>query len=466
MCSITTIFSQKSGSASFLTEGLFSCLKKKTSPEEIFAKAELLATQGLDSVKGRAMRALHPEEREKIVNVVNCAYKYINEVVSLHKAHNPQAYERLMAKVLCAKIGGKFDYQMLLDPKYADYKAFLLANHLQHKMQALGDEVYVFPSVTVGDDTALWEFMTKEPRMDVAGKVIGYNFSYFGKDLFQTDTSYKLAKDYCYLNRKISKYNPITSPEVLPYDVQEADGKFRLEIWTVVNKVSVLRGAHACAVLVNDKGERFGVGRMGIADDVNCGHLLTAFGKKRGVIETPDRFLFLSKEQFRFEKTEILIDEKMYTLIMDKVKGDKVDMEHVTSVLRNNCVSYVQEIMQMAGVNTNTEVHVLLAPFLRHISPEMWEKFHRSTGAMPTWIRRGLYALFVFPVIYVPSVALGLIVKIFSLHNFNGLKPDLTLTDWLFKPWKLSIHHPLILEKWQKAHPRTITIKQEETSCL
>ena len=259
--------------------------------------------------------------------------------------------------VLSAKLGGKISPDKLLDPQNKEFVNFVNANHLQNKMQALGHECWVVPTLGIEGfgNYVMWSSLFKKEIIGPAGKAVGYAFYYQGKEVFQTDLKLKLKSDYCYLNGEISKYMPMNSSEIRHYDTQRGDGRYKIEVWTALHDVEGKRpvitiGDHSHLVLIDDKGKRFGVGQYGMAEDLDCQHALSACGRKKGGIEMPDRYLMMPKNSHNFKKVEITVSKEDFDVLMNQIKEDRVNPSLSVSLIKGNCTSYVRGLLQRIGI--------------------------------------------------------------------------------------------------------------------
>lgn len=425
---------------------------------KILESGTVLLKGTLDYLRKKNIRKLAHEERDEIASRVDFAASYIKKLKRNFGKTHPQEIENLELMLLSAKIGGKIDPETL--KKNPDFIRFLTVNHLQHKIQALGRESWVIPTIGIEGhgDYVFWSSLQKTPKCDADGKQVGYQFFLKEQVVFETDLSLRLLSGYSYIDGKIAKYHSIFSPELRHYDTQPKDGTFKVEVWTALRDAQGQRpalrlGEHSYMVLVDDEGKRFGVGQYGVADDLGISGVVTGCGYKRGSIEAPDRYLMLPRSSYNMKKTVISISKDQFDRMKARLQQDKKEQNIPVSLLKSNCTSYVREIMEVGGIALKTKVHLVnllflrLAPLFLVRAVETWKE--KIFSVLPTWIQKGVYFN---PFHYLLGVGIGIGARLLSCKNFQQKNPDISWGDIFFRPWKIEMDHPFALRQWQEAY--------------
>jgi hypothetical protein len=451
--------------------------KKIMDHHEAFTHLDLLSRYTLHVLQTTDIRSLPSNERkEEIRDLVDVVYRCAKVFEKKFGKMCGAESHFLYLQSLSAKLGGRISADVLRDPQYKEFDTFIHVNFLHHKMQALGYQMGPLPSLMIEGyrEPIFWTSLRKD-YLDPAKPHSGYVFTYGGKEVFRTNKNFVLDADYSYLDGKIVKYNPLTSKEIRYYDYEAPNpGVFKFELWTAITDVkgerpTIALGDHSYFVLVDDQGRRLGVGQFGMTGEMNCVEMLSPIGRKPGGIETPDRYLFLPKDNYSFKKTEFVLNKADFETILQEVKDVKSNPHHVVSLLHNNCTSFAKKLLARVGVTVESRIHILEL-LLRKVVPVSVCSFFRSTFAkLPQGIKKALYFL---PFIYVPTLIAAFVIRSFSLRNYRAdntynsvfeffFKPwtcssDVCLIDIIFRPWKLAADHPFAVRMWQNKNPNHV----------
>lgn len=438
-------------------------VEKSMNAEEAFVNIRKLNSFTIDLLRSKNLRQISFEERETVRGLVDCVYRCSKAFTKQFSKTCPDKARILQIEALNAKLGGRICGTLLGHAAYKDFVSFIQANALQHKVQALGQQLDLIPSLPIEgfDRPVSWTQITKQALVQSKPSDPVFAFYYQGRELFRTDSKLKLHTDYTYIDGKIAKYNPIDSPEVRAYDKEPAaPGRYKIELWTAIDDPTGQRpvialGDHAYLVLVDEEGNRFGVGQYGMADEFDWNHVFSAFGRKKGGIETPDRYLLLAKDSHSFQKTDIMIDKAAFERIMTRIQKKKTDPNFSVSLLCGNCSTSVESLLSIVEVKVNNKVTVIEL-FFRKFAPLTLIAFvDRITAALPSLVKKGLFFL---PIFHIPMIMYGLFTRALSLKNFNNEPSDISLWNVFFRPWKVTIDHPFAIRRWQQAHAQTINL--------
>jgi hypothetical protein len=451
--------------------------KKMLRPTEAFTHLESLSRYTLNILQTTDIRSLPSiEKKDEIRDLVDVVYRCAKVFERQFGQICKDEAHCLYLQSLSAKLGGRISADVLKDPKYKEFYSFIHANFLHHKMQTLGHQMGLLPSLMIEGyhESIFWASLHKE-LIDPLNPDSGYVFTYGGKEVFRTDKKFVLDANYSYLDGKIVKYNPLTSNEVRYYDHEApSPGVFKFELWTAITDVegehpTIALGDHSYFVLVDDQGNRLGAGQFGMTGEMNCIEMLSPLGRKPGGIETPDRYLFLPKDNYSFKKTEFILPKADFETIFQEVKNIKADSHHVVSLLHNNCTSFAQKLLARVGVKIESKIHILEL-LLRKVVPASVCSFFKNVFAkVPQGIKKALYFL---PFIYVPTLVAAFVIRSFSLRNYRSdntynsvfeffFKPwvsssDTSLINIIFRPWRLTADHPFAVRMWQNEHASQI----------
>lgn len=275
------------------------------------------------------------------------------------------------------------------------------------------------------------------------------------KLLFVTDNHYRLLSKYTCLYLGICDYDVSMDPKWEPFQIAdplEWDNKYILEVWTVslpTIKPPMFQRTHAYVVLKDNKGNVRSVGQDVLVDRANY-RVTEILNRKPGFgkITTPDIYTFYPKNSRRFWNVSFEITKEEHDRIIDIVERDKINKEHSMSVLKGNCVSYVLKILKEGvGIEMDASMHglhIMLKAFL----PNSWyraffNQFHSWYGNRTILVKK---ALFFLPIIYIPSLLLGIAALFTRQNNYQEIR-DFSFLDLIIRPWKLSCEHPLALHR-------------------
>ena len=415
---------------------------KTMNAADFHLQATKLCSYTNDLLKTKNLRQLNLKEREQIRDLVDVTYKASRVFSKEYGEQFPKEAKNLSRACLIAKLGGIVDPNKLPSAAFKEFTDFICANHLHHQIQSLGHQLPSEPSIFVEGFSGpiKWKNIAKTKLPD--GLVA---YSAIGKELFRTNEKGVLTQDYSYMDGKIVKYNPLTSPEVRHYDTEPATGNCRVEFWSAMRDTKgitpVIFGDHNMLVLVDEQGKRYATGQFGLTRKVNWQDYLSPFSKKRGAIETPDRYLLLAKDSHSFMKTDIPLTKEQFNHLMGEVKKQKKDDDFRVSLLKGNCSSNAVGLLKQVGVQIDNRLHVMDLLY-RQITPaSLVGLFDRIGSYIPSIAKKGLFFL---PFVYVPTIMLSILMKLL------GAGDDVSIVRTIFCPWTLTIDHPFAARAWQQ----------------
>jgi len=379
--------------------------------------------------------------------------RYITDTASsiLKKISDPALNARKIAaslEILSAKLGVP---SAVIDPQ-SNYYRFVMKNHIHHKNQSVGIVLGDAPAIKIaGVGIVPWTDLLIE-QIDT-----GYTFFYRGTEVFRTDANFELPRhNYIYTVDGIIHQDPRNNHiNRFDHDPSHID-RYTIEVWTMVDnpKIPAIKfggNNHAWLVLKDSSGDIYSIGRSG-PRKMSLLDAISPFGKKAGGIETPDYGSQMPRDAAEYLKTSFSVSQEQFETLMARVKHDKEhNSTHVVSMLQSNCTSYVNELLNIAGIRPETRIHPmsLLASNLlpSSIGAPIAALFNFTTEERVWW----KYGLHFFPPIYAINLLFGLFIKCLSLFNKGGCGADLALHEVFLKPWKIYVDHPHALAQWQKS---------------
>lgn len=378
---------------------------------------------------------------EEVRVLISCVHQYIKTLAKLPKV--PSDKIKQMEQQAQALLLGQTEAK----PIDKDLYQLLIANKIPYKVNHLGLRGNYQEKLCVAGEWIDFSLVRKQ----------GNQYFLDEKFLFETNEKGVLVNAFFAGDLGIIPGSAAKSTLPLEKGVQqrEADGNYyRLIITAVKSKyVPAFRGDHTFAGLQDDKGRVAFFGQYGVQDDLGFKDLLTAFSHKTAGIETPDRYSGLPFWNYHFLETKEKITKEEYFRIQNQVKQD-MKTGVPGAFLTSNCTGYAQ-------CNLQTEKD------RSHISPTVWLTLNvlsfvlpektvatLSTlfGKAPPWVKNVLHF---FPPVYLLSTAWGAALFFFSGEKDKALSEYRTkehVINTLFRPWRLSITHPLMMRKWQESH--------------
>ncbi|NDD58457.1 MAG: hypothetical protein EBZ47_04285, partial [Chlamydiae bacterium] len=369
------------------------------------------------------------------------------------KIASKQGYCRsLEAKALCIKLGGVVDHNYLKSEASKDFKAFIKANHLHHKMPATGYQMQEDPSLEIeGYGIVQWR--------DIFRQVNPLRIDHVSQDgtlLFTTDCEKKLTDDYSFISGKIAKYNPQNDQYLRPFDTQPLSENFSIELYTSLDdpggmKPRLLLGDHSYLILTNPQGERYSTGKL-MRSYLGIRDVFAPFSMKKACIDVPDRYVYLPKENRNVTKTVFYVPEDKFQKVLDAITEAKQDPEFSFSILKGNCSSFAASLLSHAGIDARCQMNWYEFLF-RAITPAFiqngWNGFMSSIPLGLKYVVETVAHAFAYLVGLIP----GLLVWAWShFGGCNGLCSDISLFDVLF-PWRQKMDHPFAMKRWQDSKP-------------
>jgi hypothetical protein len=465
-------------------------LSIEQSHEAVSARDEVASTERLIDatiaiLKGTDFHESGPEKCHELRKVVEFCSKLLKRLANSHRDNNElsEDFKRLKAKVTAAKCGGIISPDIFEQTAYKDFKQFVESNHIDNKLLALQMQIYpgrfdsapIIP-IAVGDLQGLgstelsWSDLRKENvTNEETEEVVGYKFFHPTQNeiVFETDINYQLTADYSFNYRGIIKYNSTRSPEIIPFNTrnpEEWGNKYILEVWTALvdlngEKIQLLFGDHTYMVLKNGvTGTITGFGQFGLTDEMSCVDYVTPLARKKGGLESPDRYMFLPENSHSFHKTEIILSQQEYDKVLRRWQRDKANPDHTVSAVKGNCTSYtVKVIKEELEIDLQSQMGTA-GFFIRQLFPTSVQRFlfnswENTIGQLPVGVQKALYFL---PVFYIPQLLLVLFCKLLSFRGYQN-RTDFETFDIFFRPWNLYVDHPMRLrEHLQKTVPNGI----------
>ncbi|MCI5052304.1 MAG: hypothetical protein MRY21_04090 [Simkaniaceae bacterium] len=381
-----------------------------------------------------------PVERAKEFQSSICS---VYEVVKRLYRRFPEKVKGLYLMAMSAMLGGEVS---LCD---SDFRRFIEINRLEYKFLALrigmevdedGDPLIPVVDKKGREHLYSWNEIIREPILG------GWRFSIHGVVLFETNRSYKLKDDYLITYRGIT---PLETESMIAFDKQDASewgGGYVLEVWTLLKDIKEGRptmgvGDHCSVVLKNSEGEVFSLGKFFRGNSLKFADYFTLFSRKRGRMVSPDLFVYYTDNARNFQKVSIHLDEEQYQRVFAQMDCDRKQREPIFSILKNNCVNYVKDLLETCfDLKVECETP-LLSYFLQVIFPKRLYNYFRGLTKMPKW------AYFI-PPIYLLTLIGGIGLRLLDLKNHTGIKgSDYAFREIFFFPWRVTIFHPLALRE-------------------
>jgi hypothetical protein len=382
----------------------------------------------------------------------------------------------LKDRVLSLKCGGMIPLKFFADKANSGaFRQFIEANFLQNKLVSLHQKLHYFegrgPGIPITPsnfqnrerpETILpWSYLEehREEVIDGDGRVTGYR--YFEEEshtlLFETDANGALTSDYSFNYAGIIRCG-VKSPDFVAYDrrnPKEWGNQFIVEVWTGLSEsngqaAKNFLGDHSCLVLRDGRdGKIYSVGQFGVCADYQCVDYVTPLAHKTSGLESPDRYVFLPQNYYKFEKHKMRVSEEQFDRLLERVKTDKARPDEMSfSPVKYNCTSWVVKLMrEELGFEVDSQMH--LSGFLiRQLLPHSWQEpifdfWENTIGQLPEGVQKALNFL---PFVYIPYLVGALVAKVMSLGNRDGIT-DLPLIDIFFRPWEIYLDHPMMLRR-------------------
>jgi hypothetical protein len=353
-------------------------------------------------------------------------------------------------------LGGNITPEIL--SKEQELKAIIERNGLHHCIQALGQKMQMFQNVPCIDivneeghsKTIPWnDGIVKEKVFNREGSVEGYAFYYVGKEVLRTNDKYLLNNQYILTYRGIMRHNSILSPTIPTYDKVQGNGRFVLEIVTVLkdqygNDAGKISGNHSFFILKDAEGSLKSDGKGKFLSDN-----YSPLGKKKAFFNSPDSYVYYPKGVRIIDRFALELTQDQYGKVLNRLEQDKISKSSF-SLLKENCTTYIKDVLKdTLGIEIKTEMSIFRF-FFSQIIPGKWmEKivnfWNKMMHFLPHYVQKALHFV---PLIYIPELMLHLLAKILSLRNDeNFVGTDLNLFDIFFKPWNCYLDHPLILKE-------------------
>lgn len=175
------------------------------------------------------------------------------------------------------------------------------------------------------------------------------------------------------------------------------------------------------------------------------------FARKGGQYWTPDDYLYLALNSGNTKILSVETDDKgIYDEVLGHLQEKKKTERPLFSFLQNNCTTFAAGVLDdTLGIHLNTKLSFFSYICRRILPPSTIDKLvsfhHKTIGKLPSVVQK---ALFFSPLVYVPTVLLGLFCQLLMLKNRKGYKgTDFTILDVFFRPWMLYVDHPCALRE-------------------
>lgn len=412
------------------------------------------------------LRKLSISKVQKINRHVNYLYRTVLDLEKNAPEHLTTFFERLIIRVIGLKLGGRIPFETLFSQKINDFMCFIQKNRLHHCFQALRmqlevdeDQEPLLP-VYLNSRTYLipWSELVKKPLYGKNKKQTGVEFFYFGKKCFETNQKLKLTQDYIPTYKGITNHNPYDSKRLIPYDhmdPKEWNHGYIVEVRTALkdtegNLPTIGVGDHCHLVLKSSNGDIYSFGKFAESNELSFKEYFTLFGKKLGRFASPDIFVYLPDDVRHFDKTEIRVTEKQFNEIFKILNDHKKNIQPIFSILKNNCTSFIQEILRrVLDIRVDSGIflpkYLLRAAVTSNLQKKIFLYCDKKISKMPRWLQ---YLFYFLPPVYIPTCIIGFYVKLFALKNKKGLSgTDFRWRDVFFFPWNVFIHAPLTMRE-------------------
>jgi hypothetical protein len=415
---------------------------------KIFERRLFPLERALDAILNR-LKALHykkmsTSEYNKLISEVDCLFKEVKN----HKEES--IYPRLMAKAVAAKLGGRIPFSIFLDPSFDGFSRFVKVNALEHKMQTLkmammldegGSPLIPIFSKEKKSYYIPWQTLCIVPILG------GYSFRYFNLEVFRTHANFALTHDYILTFKGITEYHPHHSDEIIPFDKRDPSEwgeSYMMEVWSLIKDSKEDRptmgiGDHCHIILKDKEGFVYSMGKFGAGRRFKFKDYLTLFGPKPGRFISPDFICYYAEGTRNLKKKQIELTEEQFEKLYALLCLHRKNKAPVFSILKNNCASYIQSVLQNA-----LDIQVDVSMFLPHyalrasLSKKTYQTLLKTFLAIcPKWLYKPLCF---FPLLYVPMIISGLLI--FALGS-----RDFSIKDLFLKPWTLTIDHPIALRE-------------------
>ncbi len=456
-------------------------VKKESSIEEKITTCELVSIYLIKAIQKMNLENLQRIEYRAIQQIIDEHYVFVKKVTRI-KGLDEATIVKLRAQTLVLKLGGKIPVEWMINENNRPFWLFIVRNYFHQDFFALrlqlpfdygeGPSIPIFRK---GLGLVWTPFSRIMIEKDSDGK--GFSFSYEGKPLFATNSSYQLGPNYCCFYNGIQKYNIYNDAKWLPHDKRnpkEWGQRYILEVWITRENVnndrpSMFARTHAYMMLLDKDGYVRSVGQDALIDfkDYKVWEVLSrkpGYGK----ISTPDKFVLYPTNARKFWNVSIEISKKQHDEIIALVEKDKSNKNHSMSVMKKNCVSYTMKILrEVLGFEVNgafNGIHI----FFKACLPDKWyrrfmKKFMPWYERQPSVVKKVIHF---FPPFYLVFLFTAVCGRIITQNSFNGER-DYDLLKVLAYPWVLEVDHPLSLHRELEKHADKegfIQLSKEQTS--
>ncbi|MEX2304619.1 MAG: hypothetical protein WD595_00335, partial [Waddliaceae bacterium] len=382
-----------------------------------------------------ANRSVDPKEK-KILEA--CAYDYLRALEK--KGCADEGFYPLLARAL-SKILGNSDIEQVKEhiSENSDWYKFFLTNNIQYQAHRQDFKLVDNVAGMVAVNGEWIEMNLLEKRATPEG------FEFYREDvlLFKTDENLKL-KGYFYGGQKgVVEGSPTQADTLGEFFQKPATGKYWVTVYGVAKDLTDLSfgRSHSYLGLEDSQGRVSYVGQFGVLKDFNVKDVVTPLGKKEMGIEIIDRYSSLPLSQYLLNEAKIQVTEQQYQILTDSIKRDSAEGVE-GSLIKGNCSSYVKEKLKLIGVQAKISVTLqryLFSQVIRVFPKSIQRKVMDWTKNTPDWLAK---VLLFNPVVYLPTILVTGIAKLLSAGN------DISLIQAIFKPWKLTVDHPIALFNW------------------
>lgn len=415
----------------------------------------------INKIKTLDYRELSEQNYLDLINEIEGLFRYARRYYKRH-SENLEA-KVLYFKALSAKLGGTIPFEVFLHPYYQCFRMFVESNALQHKMQMLKMRVEMDedlePAILVADEKReshllAWKSLIQNPICD-RGRIVGYAFYHFDREVFRVDTQYRLFEEYILTFRGITQCHPHENQKIIAFDRRDPSEwgyQYVVEIWTMLknskdDRPTIGIGDHCHLILKDQEGYVYSMGKFGAGKPFTFRDAFTLFSAKKGRFISPDFFSYYSESTRNVKKKQFIITKEQFDRLYQTLLEHKRDKSPIFTLLKHNCAGYVKKIFkEVLKIDIDSELylpHFLLKAFLsKRLYQALVFRPLQMIQKCPKWLQKAFYF---FPPLYLGMVIAGLLIRLLSFGSSRYLKADISLKDIFITPWNVTIHHPVAL---------------------
>ena len=406
------------------------------------------------------IKNLSPEEHQNLKKTTDFCYRMYQKLKKEHPEN--EKIKNLKYKAYAAKLGGKIDPRAFENTKLL---RFVEANRLFHGYSEMQNQLEVWsnpkdPVLTTIDSSGKKESVKwsqlKEVYNEKEKKRIFYNL--YGKIAFETSKNYQLTENYTLTDEGIHFHNVHQGKTLLTQKhrpPRESKFEHQVEICNVMmdNKKGSWNGMHTWLEFTDHKGHVISGGGWGPPrSNFSWVDAVSPLGKKQGQRKSPDDYSFFPKDITNFFKATGKITAEQHKKFCDLILEDQKNPNISFSFLKDNCLSWASDkIFEATGHRIKTKMpltHYSFRMLPEHIQANCKTIKQVCYNSMPKPVQKAI-EIATLPIYYIYSVAIGLLVKLFSLLNHQGISgSDITLKQ-IFT-MDCAVDHPVVMREYFK----------------